>query len=102
MSAMLATVVVFAVLNFGLKAAGPVLLYEQQLPDRVEAVIEALPAALLAGMLVSAVVGERWQTLDPAILAGLSGAAVAWSLRAGQLVSVVVCLVITIVLRSAL
>lgn len=102
MSAMVATVLVFAALNYGLKAAGPVLLYERQFPDRVEAVLEGLPAALLAGMLVSAVLDDQWQGLDPAILAGLGGAAVAWSLRAGQLASVVVCLAITIALRWVL
>ncbi|SCG57359.1 Branched-chain amino acid transport protein (AzlD) [Micromonospora echinaurantiaca] len=99
MSSMLVTVLIFAVINYGVKAVGPVLLYERRFPEQVEAVIEALPAALLAGMLVSVVVDAQWRGLDPAILAGLTGAAVAWRLHAGQLVTVLVCLAITVAVR---
>lgn len=99
MTAMLATVLMFAVLNYALKSSGPVLLTEHRIPEDVEAIIEALPASLLTGMLVSGLVGERWSSLDPAVLAGLCGAAVTWSLRAPHLLSVGTALLVVVAVR---
>ena len=99
MTGMLATVIAFALINYALKSAGPVLLMDRRAPDRVDVVIEALPPALLTGMLVSSIAGARWSALDPAMLAGLCAAAVAWSLRAPQLVAVAAALLVTIVGR---
>lgn len=99
MTGMLATVIAFAIINYALKSVGPVLLMDRRAPDRVDVVIEALPPALLTGMLVSSIAGARWSALDPAMLAGLCAAAVAWSLRAPQLVAVEAALLVTIVGR---
>lgn len=99
MTGMLATVIAFALINYALKSAGPVLLMDHKPPERLDAVIEALPPALLTGMLVSSVAGARWSTLDPAVLAGLCAAATVWALRAPQLVAVAAALAVTIVGR---
>ena len=99
MTTMLATVLTFAVLNYALKASGPALLTERRIPRNVEVIIEALPASLLTGMLVSSLAGERWSALDPAVLAGLCGAAVAWSLRAPHLLSVGIAVLVVIAAR---
>ena len=99
MSLMLATVMTFAVLNYALKSAGPVRLMGRQLPERTEAVIEALPSTILTGMLISGIMGERWSSFDPAIIAGLGGATLAWSLRAPHLLSVAIAVVVVIIAR---
>lgn len=100
MTAMLTTVAVFAVLGYGLKAAGPVLLTDREMPERAVVVVDALPVALLAGMIASTLVGARGSTLDPTALAGLAAGAVAWHLHAPMGVSVVVAVVVTVLARG--
>ncbi|WP_326536740.1 AzlD domain-containing protein [Pseudorhodoferax sp.] len=99
MSTMLWTVLGFALINYVVKAIGPVLLHGRSFPPRVAAFVDALPAALLAGMLASSVVGQAGRGLDPGMLGGLATAAVAWALRAGQLGSVVLGVAATAALR---
>jgi uncharacterized membrane protein len=99
MPAMLVTVLVFAALNYALKAAGPVLVPLDSFPPRARAVVDALPSALLAGMLVSSVVGFRGAQLDPSVLAGLAVVATVWVFRASQLVCVFAGLAATILWR---
>ena len=99
MSGMLTTVIAFALISYALKSAGPVLLMDRTAPERLDSVIEALPPALLTGMLVSSLAGERWSGLDPAVVAGLCAAAAMWSIRAPQLAAVAVALVVTVVGR---
>lgn len=99
---MLLAVVAFAVVNYALKAAGPVMLHGRKLPPRVGAVIDALAPALLAGMLVGSVAGPRWTHLDPALVGGMVAATLAWLARAGQLGSVVACMLVTALLRAVL
>lgn len=101
MTSMLWTVLAFAVINYLIKAAGPVLMHGRSFPPRVRAVVDALPAALLAGMLVCSVLGTRWQALDPTLIGGLAAAAVAWTLRAPQLASVAIGVLATVALRAA-
>jgi uncharacterized membrane protein len=64
---MLAAVLIFAVLNYALKAAGPVISVGYNLSDRLGTLIEALPPALLTGMLAAALwdnVGLTWTRLS--------------------------------------
>ncbi|KQP37061.1 hypothetical protein ASF44_15175 [Pseudorhodoferax sp. Leaf274] len=99
MSTMLWTVLAFAAINYAIKAIGPVLLHGRRFPPRVAAFVDALPAALLAGMLASSVVGASGRGLDPTVLGGLATVAVAWSLRAGQFGSVLLGVLATAGLR---
>ncbi|MFC0531967.1 AzlD domain-containing protein [Phytohabitans kaempferiae] len=96
---MLATVVLFAVINYMLKAAGPVLVIPDSIPSPARAVVDALPPALLAGMLVSSVVGYRGSAVDPSVLAGLAVVAAVWALRGGQFVTVLAGLAATVLWR---
>jgi uncharacterized membrane protein len=99
MTAMLTTVLVFAVITYALKSAGPVLVPFDSFPPRARAVVDALPSALLAGMLVSSVIGYRGVELDPSVLAGLAVVAAVWAFRASQLVCVFAGLATTVVWR---
>lgn len=100
MSAMLWTVLAFAAINFAIKALGPVLAHGRRFPPRIAAFIDALPAALLAGMLASSVVGAAGRGLEPTLLGGLATVAVAWFLRAGQFGSVLLGVLATAALRQ--
>ncbi|CAL9281311.1 AzlD domain-containing protein [Streptomyces sp. SudanB182_2057] len=61
-----------AVLGFALKAAGPTVLGERELSPRTRAVIALMAPALLAGLVATGVAGDRWRTVDPALLAALT------------------------------
>ncbi|MDP3890818.1 AzlD domain-containing protein [Nocardioides sp.] len=99
MTAMVITVVAFALINYALKAIGPVFLPDRELPRAVSLLINALPLALLCGMLVTSVVGDAGANLDLSLLVGLAAATVAWALRAGHLTCVATCAGVTIVCR---
>lgn len=96
---MLATVLSFAVLNYVIKAAGPFILSEHEMPEPAEAILAALPSSLLAGMLISSLAGERWSALDLAVVIGLCGAVVAWSLRAPSILSVGIAVLVVVAVR---
>ena len=102
MTSMLMTVLAFALINYVVKAIGPVLLQGRSFPPRVRAVVDALPAALLAGMLVCAVVGPQGRALDATLCGGLAATAVAWACRIGQLASVALGVLTVIALRAFL
>jgi hypothetical protein len=61
-----------AVLSFALKAAGPTALGERELSPRTRAVISLMAPALLAGLVTTGVAGDRWRTVDPALLVALT------------------------------
>ncbi len=102
MTSMLLAVVAFALLNYALKAAGPLVMDRRTLPPAARAVIDTLPSALLAGMFVGSVAGPQWSLLDPTLLGGLVAAVIAWTARAGPLVSMLACVIITALLRAGL
>jgi branched-subunit amino acid transport protein AzlD len=93
-------IAVVAVVNIALKAAGPVVLGERQLPDRAVRVVDALAAALLAGLLVTALLGTRWRDADASVAPGLLAAAGLALARVPALVCVAVAVVVTIGVRA--
>jgi branched-subunit amino acid transport protein len=76
MIAMIVAVIVLAVINFAYKAAGPAVLGDLEFPPRTQSVVDALPAALLAGLLVVDLLGQHWQDFDWTVLPGLGVAVV--------------------------
>jgi len=101
MTTMIVAIVALAVINFVFKAAGPAILADREFPPRVQLVIEAFSPALLAGLLVVELLGQHWELFDWTTLPGLLGAAVAWRLRAPQLVCIAVGVVVTVLTRLA-
>lgn len=75
MTTMIVAVLVLAIVNIAFKAAGPAVLVDQEYPPRTKSLIDALPAALLAGLLVVDILGAGWTGLDPTVLPGLAVAA---------------------------
>ena len=74
--------VVLASGTFVLKSAGPVLLGDRRLPMRVQAVVDLLPAALLASLAVVSTVGDGQSIVVDARVVGLVVAALALWKRA--------------------
>ena len=101
MTSMVLAIVALAVINFAFKALGPAVLADREFPPRVQAVVDAFSPALLAGLLVVELLGRRLALFDWTTLPGLLAAAVAWRLRAPQLVCIAVGVVVTVVARLA-
>jgi branched-subunit amino acid transport protein len=75
--------------TYAMKASGPLLLGDRQLPPALGRLAERLPAALLAALtVVNVAAGDRQLVVD-ARLAGFAAAALAVWLRASFLVIVV-------------
>ena len=98
MSVWLAIVVV-AVVNITLKAAGPAVLGKRRLPERAVRAVDALAAALLAGLLVTTLLGARWRDADASVLPGLLAAVGLALARVPALVCVAAAVVVTIGVR---
>ena len=67
-----------AMINFSLKAAGPVLLFDREPSPAVRDVLVAFSPALLTGLVIVELVGPRWADLDWTTLPPLAVAAGAY------------------------
>jgi branched-subunit amino acid transport protein len=83
-----------------LKAAGPVLLGELELPPRVRGLVGLLAPALLAALVVTQTIASDRHVVLDARLAGVAAAAVSLRLRAPILVAVAVAAAVTAGLRA--
>jgi branched-subunit amino acid transport protein len=73
-----------------MRAVGPAVLGDRELPAPVRRVVTVLAPALLAGLVITEIGGERWAGLDVAMVAGVLVAAAARLLRVPALVAVVI------------
>ncbi|MFI5927316.1 AzlD domain-containing protein [Micromonospora sp. NPDC051543] len=73
---MIVAIVALAAINISFKAIGPAVLGDRLFPAPVQTAVDAMPAALLAGLLVIDLLGQYWQAFDWTLLPGL-GLAVA-------------------------
>ncbi len=97
-----ATVILVGLATFAIKAAGPLLLGGRELPPRLQGMLDHLPPALLAALIVTQALGdERRLTLDPRLL-GLAAAAVALAVRAPVLLVLVAATATTALARLLL
>jgi branched-subunit amino acid transport protein len=84
-----ATVILVGLATFAIKAAGPLLLGGRELPPRLQGMLDHLPPALLAALIVTQALGDEVRlALDPRML-GLAAAAVALAVRAPVLLVLV-------------
>ncbi|HEY8718679.1 AzlD domain-containing protein [Pengzhenrongella sp.] len=79
-----------ALISFGIKAAGPALLGDRPLPDRVREVIALFAPALLFALVVAALLGSHWRAVDSGVAVGVAAAVAARLCRAPTLLAVVV------------
>lgn len=102
MTAAWATVLLVGLATFAIKAAGPLLLGGHQLPSRLQGMLDHLPPALLAALIVTQALGdERRLAFDPRLL-GLAAAAVALAVRAPVLLVLVAATAATALARLLL
>jgi uncharacterized membrane protein len=96
---MLIAVAALTVINLVYKGIGPAILGDRIFPPRVQGVIDAFPAALLAGLLLVNLLGEKWAAADWTGIPGLLTASVAWYFRLPQLACVAIAVLVTIAVR---
>lgn len=95
-------VVVLAVMatgTYALKAAGPLLLGGRRLPTSLQALVDLLPAALLASLAVVSTVGAGTSVVVDARLVGVVAAGLALWRRAPFVVVIVVASMATAAVR---
>lgn len=63
-----------ALASFAIKAAGPALLGSRPLPSRANGVIALLAPALLAGLVISDILGPNWSSADGPLALGVVAA----------------------------
>jgi branched-subunit amino acid transport protein len=92
-------IVVVAIASAALKAAGPILAGDRELPPRVNAVVALLTPALLTALVITGTFGEGGHlALDERAL-GVGVAGVALALRAPILLAVVLAALVTALVR---
>jgi branched chain amino acid efflux pump len=73
---MLASVAVLLVMNAAFKAAGPALIGGRQFPVPLRRIIDLLPPALIAGLVMVDLLGQDWVDADWTVAPGLAIAVV--------------------------
>lgn len=99
MITMVVTLLGLAAVNFLYKAAGPAVLGDRSFPPRLQPTVAALPAALLAGLVVVAVLGDGWRSFDWTVLPGLLLALALRASRRSNLTCIVAAIAATALLR---
>jgi branched-subunit amino acid transport protein len=102
MTTMIVAVLVLAIANVALKAAGPAVLVDQEFPPRTQSLVDALPAALLTGLLIVDLLGPGWTALDPTVLPGLVAAAGLRLAHRSHLVCILGAVAVTAAVRALL
>ena len=93
-------IVIVALANLAIKAAGPLLVGGRELPPRAVAVIALLAPALLAALVVTQTFGEDGHLVLDERAIGVAVAGLALALRAPVLVAVALAAVSTALTRA--
>lgn len=81
---------------------GPAVLGDRELPAPARRVVMMLAPALLAGLVVTQLAGERWTGLETGMLVGVAAAGVARWLRAPGIVAVIIGAAVAAAVRAFL
>lgn len=92
-------ILLLGAITYVLKAAGPVLLGNRSLPPRVAAVVELLPAALLAALVATSVLIDGQAFVLDARLVGVVAAGGVLARGGGFILTVVTAAVVTALVR---
>ena len=94
------SIAAIALITFAIKAAGPALLGDRELPGRAHGVVVLLAPALLGALVITGVLGRDWSGLDLGLFAGVAAATAGYVLRAPPLASVLLAVAATAVTRA--
>lgn len=92
--------IALAVGTYALKSAGPLLLGNRRLPAWFESIVNRLPAALLAALVVTSAFALKGHLVFDARAVGLAAAMLALSRKAGFMTVVVIAVVTTAIARQ--
>jgi branched-subunit amino acid transport protein len=98
-SALWVAIVAVTLASAAIKAAGPILIGDRELPPRVNAVIALLAPALLAALVVTETFGDDGHLVLDERALGVGVAAVALALRAPMLLAVALAALVTALAR---
>ena len=94
------TIVTVALASAAIRAVGPILLGEQELPSSANAIIALLVPAVLTALVVTETFGEDGRLVFDEKAIGVAVAAVALTLRAPVLIAVALAVVATALARA--
>jgi branched-subunit amino acid transport protein len=100
MTSMYLAVAALALINFSFKAAGPAILGDREFGARTQTALNALPLALLAGLIVVDLLGPKWTDADWTVVPGLVTIAVARTRKLPDLVCILAGVAVTAALRA--
>ncbi len=91
-----------ALASFAIKAAGPAILGNRPLPSRATGVIALLAPALLAGLVISDILGPNWSSADGPLGLGVIAAAVCRTTGLPAPACIILAVAVTAVARATL
>ena len=91
-----------ALASFAIKATGPAILGNRPLPSRAKGVIALLAPALLAGLVISDILGPNWSSADGPLALGVLTAAATRTAGLPAPACIVAAVLVTAIARAAL
>jgi len=91
-----------ALASFTIKATGPAILGDRPLPSRARGVIALLAPALLAGLVISDILGARWSSADGPLALGVLTAAAGRTTGLPAPACIIAAIAVTAIARAAL
>jgi branched-subunit amino acid transport protein len=95
-------VAVTALASFAIKATGPAILGNRPLPPHASGVIALLAPALLAGLVISDILGPNWSSANAPLALGVLTAAGARTTRLPPPACVIAAVAVTAITRAVL
>ena len=91
-----------ALASFAIKATGPAILGSRALPSRTRGVVALLAPALLAGLVISDILGPHWSSADGPLALGVLTAAASRTTGLPAPACIIAAVAVTAVARAAL
>ena len=91
-----------ALASFAIKATGPAILGNRPIPTRAKGAIALLAPALLAGLVISDILGPNWSAANGPLALGVATAAVARVAGLPTPACIIAAVLVTAVARAAL
>jgi branched-subunit amino acid transport protein len=91
-----------ALASFTIKATGPAILGNRPFPPRARGVIALLAPALLAGLVISDILGHNWSSADGPLALGVLTAAASRTARLPAPACIILAVAVTAIARATL
>jgi branched-subunit amino acid transport protein len=91
-----------ALASFAIKATGPAILGNRPLPSRAGGVIALLAPALLAGLVISDILGPNWSSANGALALGVLTTAASRTIGLATPACIIAAIIVTAAARATL